>query len=214
MEENTHTNKTNWWSIAIPVIVLIAVASFIGGSLIQKQKKASTGNLTIDRSQPEEMPQTEPTIYGMVKETDGDTLIVSEFNINETMGIVGDGGVLVGVIKKGDDENSEDSESLPTFIGDDGVSVEVVITKNTKVYKDISIDGNTKVMQSGEMPEIADMAELAEDFVMKIEPGIIEEIGPSSFITVWGEKTGDRIIADFILYQAPLNFGGFEFEEN
>jgi hypothetical protein len=36
-----------------------------------------------------------------------------------------------------------------------------------------------------------------------VEPGSLDDIGESSLITVWGKKTGDRIIADVLVYTSP-----------
>jgi hypothetical protein len=45
-----------------------------------------------------------------------------------------------------------------------------------------------------------------------VEPGSADEIGTNSMVTVWGERRGDRVIAEFILFQPPptmpeINFG-------
>ena len=36
-----------------------------------------------------------------------------------------------------------------------------------------------------------------------VEPGSVDEIGQASMITVWGKKTGDRFIADILVYSLP-----------
>jgi hypothetical protein len=36
-----------------------------------------------------------------------------------------------------------------------------------------------------------------------VEPGTLDEIGDGSMLTVWGKKTGDRIIADVLVYTQP-----------
>jgi hypothetical protein len=40
-----------------------------------------------------------------------------------------------------------------------------------------------------------------------VEPGPANEIGTSAMVTVWGERRGDRVVATFILYEAPMDFG-------
>lgn len=67
----------------------------------------------------------------------------------------------------------------------DGPVVEVVTTPNTKIYKDVtdlnSVPSNTKVQQ-------------------KVVPGSLDEISLTSMINAWGKKTGDRLVADVLLY--------------
>ena len=36
-----------------------------------------------------------------------------------------------------------------------------------------------------------------------LEPGSSNEIGEASIITVWGKKTGDRFIAEIVVYSPP-----------
>jgi hypothetical protein len=36
-----------------------------------------------------------------------------------------------------------------------------------------------------------------------VEEGTLDEIGENSTITVWGRKTGERLIADVLLYTPP-----------
>lgn len=44
------------------------------------------------------------------------------------------------------------------------------------------------------------MPEMPEEIKMEVEPGNADEIGINSFVTVWGERRGDRVIADVILF--------------
>ncbi len=36
-----------------------------------------------------------------------------------------------------------------------------------------------------------------------VEPGDQNEIGENSMITAWGNKTGDRVIANLLVYSPP-----------
>jgi hypothetical protein len=69
--------------------------------------------------------------------------------------------------------------------------VEVVVTSQTKIYKDV-----TAKQFNGPPPE-------GQKVQQVLEPGSLEEIGQGSMITVWGRKTGDRFIADVLVYGLP-----------
>ncbi len=72
-----------------------------------------------------------------------------------------------------------------------GPTVEVVVGHQTIVYKDMT-------QQQFDVPPPA-----GQEMQQVIEPGRIEEIGEGSVITAWGDKTGDRIIADVLVYTPP-----------
>jgi hypothetical protein len=38
----------------------------------------------------------------------------------------------------------------------------------------------------------------------KVAEGSLDEIGENSSLTVWGKKTGDRVVADVIVYSEPM----------
>jgi hypothetical protein len=216
MEENTQKKNTFRWWIAILITFIIAAAAYVGGSLIEKQKNSTNQSPNVDLSQAQEIPSTEPALFGMVADTDGDTLIVNEINMNNTLGTLGEGGVVSGTITiEGNLESDENSIIIPSFVDQENITVEVIVTNQTKVYQNSTTVGEGNIIQGDEAPDISELSEIIseEDIVMKIEPGDATQIGPTSFITVWGEKTGDRIIADFILYQKPLSFGDFELNQ-
>jgi hypothetical protein len=39
-----------------------------------------------------------------------------------------------------------------------------------------------------------------------VNPGSVEELGKNSSLSAWGEKRGDRLIADVVLYSGPAVF--------
>lgn len=121
--------------------------------------------------------------------------------MNDTLGMAGEGGVMLQSIEVADPEDMEE-QSVVEFFGADGPSTEVVITHDTEIYKDTTFENFNFVMEEGAMPKMPDKIE------QKIEPGSAGEIGPNAFVTVWGERRGDRVIATFILYEPPMNFGG------
>ncbi len=73
----------------------------------------------------------------------------------------------------------------------DGPVVEVVVTNQTAVYKDTT-DMNLG-LTSGE-----------EQIQQTVAPGSLDEIGQDSMVSVWGRKSGDRLIAEVLVYSSPF----------
>ncbi len=94
-------------------------------------------------------------------------------------------GQLMMSVKKDQSGNMETSSSH------DGPTVEVVVTTQTTVYQDV-----TMKQFDGPPPQ-------GQKIQQVVEPGSLDEIGQNSTITVWGRKTGDRFIADVLVYSPP-----------
>ena len=73
----------------------------------------------------------------------------------------------------------------------DATEVEVVVTSETTVYEDVTQESFGGGPPSGETIE------------QKLEPGQVEEIGESSIVMAWGEKRGERLVADILVYTGP-----------
>jgi hypothetical protein len=102
--------------------------------------------------------------------------------MNESLGLIGQKG---GVDKKDSNENP----NPPT---------EVVISHETEFFRDSTWDA----VISGEADKSAVVS--AGEIQQEIVLGSAEEIGPGSSVTVWGERNGDRVVAEFILYSLPF----------
>jgi hypothetical protein len=72
-----------------------------------------------------------------------------------------------------------------------GPTVEIVVTSQTTIYRDATSKQFNGPPPSGRKPQ------------QVVEPGSLDEIAEYSTITVWGRKTGDRIIADVLVYTPP-----------
>jgi hypothetical protein len=92
-------------------------------------------------------------------------------------------GAITFAIAAGPGEAPESSSSY------DGPEVEVVVTSQTQVYRDATFNAGPP-SEGGEIQQ-------------KVEPGDIEEIGSDSALTVWGKKSGDRVIAEVLMYSSP-----------
>jgi hypothetical protein len=116
-----------------------------------------------------DLPTREADANGIIKSIDNDNFIVQ-------------GGNKIMVAK---------SEDGSMNVQSDGPSTEVVITKDTKIYRDVTFDthepapGNKKIQQ------------LIEEFPAN-------EIEKNDIASVWGSKRGDRLIAEVILISRPV----------
>jgi hypothetical protein len=73
---------------------------------------------------------------------------------------------------------------------DSGIRVEIVVTGETMIYKDVT---QFPAPENGEIHNVQQAA----------EEGTLDDLNPQSFITVWGRRSGDRIIADVLFYSNP-----------
>jgi len=71
-----------------------------------------------------------------------------------------------------------------------GMKVEVVVTGTTKIYKDVT---ELPAPVNGEIHNVQQAA----------EEGTLDELNTQSFLTIWGRRSGDRIIADVLFYMNP-----------
>jgi len=94
---------------------------------------------------------------------------------------IGSGGVQIGV-----QANSAGQSSTPQ-VNFDGPTYEVVLTQNTVIYKD------TTSIEPGQTGPIQ----------QTVAPGSPDDFNRLTLISVWGKKTGDRFIADVIVYMEP-----------
>lgn len=211
MEESTPKRTKNriiWITGSVLLVLFLAGVVYVGGSLLSRQAAESSSNsFEIDFSAAKEIPQTEPEATGLVKKIDGNSLNIQEFNINEMLSTIGEGGVIMKEIKiEADDlENLEDL-SIPVFGGADGPETEVVISRETKIYRDVTMDDFEPVMmQPGDPPPA-----LPDKIELKIVPSRADQIGNKSYLNVWGERKGDRIVASVILFREGVSGEGVQ----
>ena len=95
--------------------------------------------------------------------------------VNET-----EGGFIVAK-----DENDSFSVTNTT-----GRTSEVVVTSETAVYVDTTQEDVDGAFSDGKLHQ-------------QVEPGSVDEMGELSFVRAWGEKRGERLIADVVVYNRP-----------
>lgn len=116
--------------------------------------------------------------------------------------VVGTGNIDLEVDVSVDPETGQETTTLTPRT--DGPEIEVVMTHDTLVYRDVtdfSLDGaaSDAVVESGEREIV--------QAVKQVEAA--DEIGENMELQVWGERSGDRIIATIVVY-GPLGGGAFE----
>ena len=95
-----------------------------------------------------------------------------------------DGGFRISMDEEG---------NVSTNAGDE--ETEIVVTNETEIYVDVT---------SSKISELED----GDTLKQTLKPGSIEELGTLSFLQVWGERRGDRIIADVLVYMLPPTLVG------
>ena len=90
---------------------------------------------------------------------------------------------------------ADPSGTVETSSNYDGPVLEVVVTSQTTIYEDVTMRQYTGQPAPGEKIQ------------QVVAPGSLDDIGPSSTMAVWGKKTGDRIIADVLVYETPALIG-------
>src|SRR6266487_5531056 len=173
----------------ILVVLLLAGAAFVGARLLNGQGLpfVSSGDgvgpslslggpggkmVKLDIEPSKELPQTPADVSGLFDHRQDNSIFV------------GTGRVTMAFKK-------DPSGKVETSSNHDGPTVEVVVTSQTKIYKDVTMN-----QFDGLPPE-------GQKIQQVVESGSLDEIGQASLITVWGKKTGDRIVADMLVYTSP-----------
>jgi len=117
-----------------------------------------------------ELPQLPPEVIGLFLSREDNRLFLSTGNMGFAMT---DGGDI--------------SQSKG-----DGPPVEVVVTQDTKVYRE------TTQLDPGQPP--------TGPIQQKVGAGSLDEITENTGVIVWGRRTGDRVIADVLMYSQPMVF--------
>jgi hypothetical protein len=173
----------------IILILLLAGAAFVGARLLNGQglpllssggpffslEEGGGKNVRINTGDilpAKELPQTPADERGLFDHRQDNSIFI------------GTGKVMMSVKK-------DQSGQVETSSSHDGPTVEVVVTSQTKIYQDVTMQ-----QLNGAPPE-------GQKIQQVVELGSLDEIGQNSMITVWGRKTGDRFIADVIVYMPP-----------
>jgi len=168
------------------LVLLLASAALIGGRLLRGQGMpvVSSGDsglhlsvnggqvASIDIQPAKELPQTPAEVRGLFDHRDNNSIFVGTGQITMTV-------------------DKDPSGNIQTSSNASGPVMEVVVTNETTVYYDVTLEQYNGQPPAGEkIPQV-------------LEPGSLDDIGESSTVTIWGKKTGDRIIAEVLVYTSP-----------
>lgn len=168
------------------VVLLLAGAALIGGRLLNGQPLPGGIKLFPGAGNGPQNVRSDPDDIQPAKElpqTPADVRGLFDHRENNSI-FVGTGRVtmMVQQDQSGNVESSSDAS---------GPILEVVVTNDTIVYHDMTLE-----QYNGQPPA-------GEKIQQVVGPGSLDEIGQDSLITVWGKKTGDRVIADILVYTPP-----------
>ena len=169
----------------VALVLLLGGAAFVGGRLLNQAVPAGgPGGMMIgggpDGGQrvsvefvpAKELPTAPPDARGLFAERKDNSVYVA----------IGD-KFMVRVDKDG---------SVNTQTDGNGDKLEVVVTSDTTIYKDV-----TELGLKGAPPSDSKVQQ-------QVAPGSLDEIGSNSFVSAWGEKRGDRVIARILVYSQPM----------
>ena len=182
-------------TIMVLLVLVVGAAAFVGGRMLNGgvnplgllgMPMAGGGPMSVSISlEPApELPTTEPEVLGLFAERQDNTLFVQTFSMDKGGGAV--------VISSSADSEGEESVSVAGSPIDtnSGPKVEVVITNDTIIYRETTEmsgppSGNETVQQT-------------------VEESTLDQLTTQSFVTVWGRKSADRVIADVLFYSNPV----------
>jgi hypothetical protein len=188
-------NKRLYIILAV-VIVIVAASAFVGGRLLNGQAGSlgflPFGNggmvsLSVNMTPAPELPTTRPDATGTFVERKDNTITVQTISME-----MGKGGGVVVAVGSADDANGPVTNGAG---GGDGPKLEVVVTNQTKIYRDAT--------DMGEPPTSGNQTITVQQVV---EPGTLDDLKSQTMVMIWGRKNGDRIIADVISYSNPVIF--------
>jgi hypothetical protein len=175
--ESIMQNKKLYIGLGVGTL-LIGIAAFVAGRMLNGTVGSvglggpNGGRVSIslnDITPAPELPSTKADITGLFIERKANTIVVQANSFGSGVGGVSGNSPL--------DESS-------------GLRVEIVVTGETKIYKDVT---QFPAPVNGEIHNVQQAA----------EAGTLDDLSSQTFVSVWGRRTGDRIIADTLFYGNP-----------
>lgn len=169
------------------LVVLLAGAAFVAGQMWGKEA-------------PQDEAQAEPQPVVLPEGAPKDDVMVMKLEPAEELPQRSPNAV--GVFTRREDNRifvAANSQGQAMIIIQDGETagdantneVEIVVSSETVIYEDV-----TQQELGGSSP--------GGSVRQKVKPGSVEEIGEYSIVSAWGEKRGERLVAEYLVYTGPL----------
>jgi hypothetical protein len=129
-----------------------------------------------------ELPDEEAATFGIVQSRQDDVLTVGTGNIEVSVEV--------------DVDPSTGQEQTSVVPSTNGPELEVVLTRDTQLYRDV-----TDI--AGQMPDESGEVTIVQELQPVTDAGQIE---PQMEVQVWGERRGDRVVAEVLVF-GPLGGG-------
>lgn len=173
----------------LALVLLLGSAAFLAGQMLNRPTETAasgSGGMMLSVGKDGDQKQMTKLQFNPAKELpDGPPRAAGVFVRRDGNSIfVGTGRASFSAMKKSDG-SVEGSASY------DGPVVEIVVTHDTVVYEDA-----TAVPSPGQNP--------SETVQQTVKLGMVDKIEKDFGVTAWGQKRGDRIVADVLLYRSPL----------
>jgi hypothetical protein len=160
------------------VILLVGVAAFLAGRLIN----ARVGNVALGG------PNSGRVSISLNDITPAPELPRTKADITGSFVKRKDNTIVVQAVSFGVDVGGVSGDT--PLDENSGVRVEVVVTSKTEIYKDAT---QFPAPVNGEIHNVQQAA----------EPGTLEDLSAQTFLTIWGRRSGDQIVADVLFYSNP-----------
>ncbi len=166
--------------------IMVVAAAFLGGRLLNGGENPlgtilfGDGGMTsasVEFVQASELPTTLPDVEGIFVDRQDNTITVQEYSTDASGGT--GGGVAISA--------SGDTERVNLPGASDGPKVEVVVTDDTRIY----VDATSYDFEPGDQPQVIEQVVIL---------ALLDDLSLNGAIAVWGRKSGDRVIADIIMY--------------
>lgn len=176
-----------WLVVAVLGVALLGAAAFIGARLLSPQSGTGAGGMIeigggngMSVAYSGTSARMEPAKEIPQREADVNGM-VAKIKDRSLFVRTGD-GIMMTI---GDDG------AATTNMVDEGAPVEVVVTSETGIYQDVTFESKA-------LPEEGTVQQVVEALTLS-------DIGKDAFVTVWGTKRGDRLIADVILCNPAIS---------
>jgi hypothetical protein len=146
-----------------------------GGLLSALSGGGHSGQFSYDFLPAAELPPTAADVKGLFEQRQDNSIFVGTGNESVSVQAGPGGGEVTGS-------------------SHDGPTLEVVVTPQTLVYEDVTLKQFNGQPASGQKLQ------------QVLTPGsldALEAIGQGSLVSVWGKQTGERVVADVLVYLPP-----------